>query len=123
MKILITEDDKITYNTLKQLLEAEGYQVSIVNTGEEAIEYVNRYPQDLIITDIMMPNMSGPELVKNYKGEVFNNTPIIVISSMDEYEINYFATAISAHAYFAKPFVAGELLKKVNDILGKEQYQ
>ncbi|MBL4651852.1 MAG: response regulator transcription factor [Flavobacteriales bacterium] len=117
MKILIVEDEKVMYNTMRHLLEDEGYEVTIATDGLAALGAINSKKVDLIITDIMMPNLSGTELSNTYKGRLFQDTPVIVISAMDSYDVQYFANTIGASAYLVKPFSGKELLEKVKESL------
>ncbi|MBL4578012.1 MAG: response regulator, partial [Flavobacteriales bacterium] len=100
MKILIVEDDKIMSDNLCALLKPEGYEVDVAHDGIDALKMIIDKQPNLIITDIMMPNLSGLELLNIYKGQLFQETPVIVISSMDGYDVQYFAIAVGAVAYF-----------------------
>ena len=119
MKILIVEDDKIMSNVLDSLLKPEGYEILVARDGIDALKMIIDTQPSLIITDIMMPNLSGLELLNIYKGQLFQETPVIVISSMDAYDVQYFAIAVGAAAYFVKPFSGAEIVQTVNDLLAK----
>ena len=119
MKILIVEDDKIMSNVLDALLKPEGYEILVARDGIDALKMIIDTQPALIITDIMMPNLSGLELLNIYKGQLFQETPVIVISSMDAYDVQYFAIAVGAAAYFVKPFSGAAIVQTVNDLLAK----
>lgn len=119
MKILIVEDDKIMSDNLCALLKPEGYEVDVAHDGIDALKMIIDKQPNLIITDIMMPNLSGLELLNIYKGQLFQETPVIVISSMDGYDVQYFAIAVGAVAYFVKPFSGAEVVHTVNELLAK----
>ncbi|MBL4658367.1 MAG: response regulator transcription factor [Flavobacteriales bacterium] len=119
MKILIVEDDKIMSNVLDALLKPEGYEILVARDGIDALKMIIDTQPSLIITDIMMPNLSGLELLNIYKGQLFQETPVIVISSMDAYDVQYFAIAVGAAAYFVKPFSGAAIVQTVNDLLAK----
>ncbi len=119
MKILIVEDDKVMSDNLVSLLKPEGYELVVASDGIEALKLIIDTEPALIITDIMMPNLAGLELLNIYKGQLFQETPVIVISSMDGYDVQYFAIAVGAVAYFVKPFSGPEIVQTVNEILAK----
>jgi len=119
MKILIVEDDKIMSDNLVALLEPEGHEVVVASDGADALKVIIDTQPTLIITDIMMPNISGLELLNIYKGQLFQETPVVVISAMDSYDVQYFSKAVGAAAYFVKPYSGTEIVQTVNDLLAK----
>lgn len=119
MKILIVEDDKIMSNNLVGLLEPEGYELVVASDGADALKVIIDTHPDLIITDIMMPNISGLELLNIYKGQLFQETPVVVISAMDSYDVQYFSIAVGAAAYFVKPYSGIEIVQTANNLLAK----
>ena len=119
MKILIVEDDKIMSDNLEALLKPEGYEIVVASDGIDALKMIIDTQPDLIITDIMMPNLSGLELLNIYKGQLFQETPVVVISAMDGYDVQYFSIAVGAAAYFVKPYSGAEVVQTVNDLLAK----
>jgi len=119
MKILIVEDDKIMSDNLTALLKPEGSEIVVACDGIDALKMIIDTQPALIITDIIMPNLAGLELLNIYKGQLFQETPVIVISSMDGYDVQYFSIAVGAVAYFVKPFSGTEIVQTVNDLLSK----
>jgi len=119
MKILIVEDDQIMSDNLVALLEPEGYEVVVAIDGADALKVIIDTQPTLIITDIMMPNISGLELLNIYKGQLFQETPVVVISAMDSYDVQYFSIAVGAAAYFVKPYSGNEIVQTVNNLLVK----
>jgi CheY-like chemotaxis protein len=78
-KVLIVDDDALCRHMLEAMVSREGYLASVVSNGNEALQAIARQPQDLIITDIIMPHKNGIELIM----ELFNRgdqTPIIAVS-------------------------------------------
>lgn len=119
MKILIVEDDKIMSDNLVALLTPEGYEVEVASDGVDALKMIVDTKPALIITDILMPNLSGLELLNIYKSQLFEETPVVVISSMEGYDVQYFSIAVGAAAYFVKPYSGAEVVQTVNDLLAK----
>jgi len=119
MKILIVEDDKIMSDNLVALLTPEGFEVEVASDGVDALKMIVDTKPALIITDILMPNLSGLELLNIYKSQLFENTPVVVISSMEGYDVQYFSIAVGAAAYFVKPYSGVEVVQTVNELLAK----
>jgi DNA-binding response OmpR family regulator len=114
-KIAIIEDDKVTQYLLSSLLVKEGFKVKSIIDGNEILENEKVLISDLIILDIMLPNIyDTTKLVKLYENL---NIPIIVISSMDKYDGIYFTKRINGESYFSKPFDYRVIIKEVKDLL------
>ncbi len=111
--ILLLEDDITLAQTLQELLELEGYRITSVNTGNEAIDasYENTY--DLYIFDINVPDLTGIELLKSLR-EADDNTPTIFISALVDLGSISKAFEVGADDYLKKPFFPEELLIRVN---------
>jgi CheY-like chemotaxis protein len=81
-KILIIEDDPVMGFVCQRLLSKEGYEIEIANDGSTGLERVSSFQPDLILLDLMMPKMSGLEVLKNIRArESFHNLPIIVMTN------------------------------------------
>jgi DNA-binding response OmpR family regulator len=119
MKILIVEDDKLMSDNLVALLTPEGFEVEVASDGVDALKMIVDTKPALIITDILMPNLSGLELLNIYKSQLFEKTPVVVISSMEGYDVQYFSIAVGAAAYFVKPYSGVEVVQTVNELLAK----
>jgi len=117
-KITIVEDDKITQYLLKCLLIKEGYSVTSITDGQDIIENKDVLSTDLIILDIMLPNIyDSSTLIGLYKDI---DAPIIVMSTMDKFDGIYFTKKINAESFFSKPLDHREVVNEVNDILNSE---
>ena len=112
-KILLLEDDTLLAQTLCELLESEGYDVSLAASANEAIDesYDNRF--DLYIFDINVPDMNGLELLKSLRN-ADDKTRTIFISAMIDLESITKAFEVGADDYIKKPFFPQELLIRVN---------
>jgi CheY-like chemotaxis protein len=81
-KILIVEDEDVLLNILKNKLEKEGFDVLVAVNGEEGLEVINREKPDLILLDILMPKMSGIEVLKKLKEDkTLSSIPVIILSN------------------------------------------
>lgn len=115
IQILLVEDDEHICNTAKAFLENAGFNVDAADDGLEAWEMFYNKTYQLIILDIMLPNMSGLEILKEIRKD--SDVPALIITALsdDEHQL----TAFSSHAddYITKPFSMIILLKRVEAIL------
>lgn len=114
--ILVVDDDEQIQRLLAITLEIEGYECTVVDNGYDAIDLVISEAPDLVITDLMMPQMNGDELCRRIRE--ISSIPIIMLTSM-RLDRQLRANAIAAGASFVmrKPFVASELMARINDLL------
>ena len=112
MKILIVEDDIKISLFLSKGLEEENYTVDSCFDGEEAFYLIQTNVYDLIILDLMIPNIDGVTLCKKLR-EIGNNTPIIMLSAKSSIEDKVAGLNIGANDYIAKPFSFDELIARV----------
>lgn len=112
-KILLLEDDTILGDTLLELLSMNGYGVTLVKSGDEAVDasYENKF--DLYIFDINVPDINGLELLKSLR-EADDKTPAIFISALVDLGSISKAFEVGAEDYIKKPFFPEELLIRVN---------
>lgn len=109
--VLVVDDDREIVNAVKIRLEKEGYQVETAYDGLEALDVVARVPLQLIIMDVMMPNLDGFSAIMKIREE--KNIPIIVMSAKTEDTDKILGLSIGADDYIAKPFNAMELVARV----------
>ena len=107
MKILLVEDDQLMLKTIILRLKKEGHEITSCTDGKEAIEQIENQIFDLIITDIMLPYVSGLEIVGIVKATT--SMPIIVLSSMGQEKTIEEAFELGADDYITKPFNLTEL--------------
>lgn len=107
-KILVVEDDMDIHNLIKNVLEKERYDVISAYSGTEALLLIEKKDLDLILLDLMIPGLSGEEIIKKVK-----NIPIIVISAKISSEDKVNALSIGANDYITKPFDTSELLARI----------
>jgi DNA-binding response OmpR family regulator len=120
MKILIAEDEPLILQTLELKLKKEGYEVIGCVDGLEALQKIDSEQPDLIITDIMMPYMSGLEVVRKVKQDVNpKNIPVIVLSTMGQESIVEEAFELGADDYLKKPFSLSELSIRIKKLMRK----
>ena len=101
--IFIIDDDALLRNMYKQKLTTEGYKVISASDGEEALSIFKKESVDLILTDIMMPRISGTELIEDLrKTKKGKNIPIIAWSNLNDETVKERALKLGAVEYLAK---------------------
>ena len=114
-KILIVEDDPGIQMSLKDEFESEGYHVFAANDGEKGLKMIKEQKPDLIILDIMLPELDGYEVCKKLRREG-DNTPIIMLTVKDKEIDKVLGLELGADDYVTKPFSLRELLARVKSI-------
>lgn len=99
--ILIVEDDVTTATILRQLLETDGFEVTVVNDGVEALLAIDHRKPDAIVTDVCMPGGDGRSLLRVMKQRC-PEVPVIVMSAEDQSPTDFLREG--AHAFLTKPF-------------------
>ncbi len=118
--ILLVEDDEALQELIKKLLTNNEYIVSIAKNIQEAEKLLQLFVFDLIILDVMLPDISGLEFYKNaIKDRV--NTPVIFLSALSDVDDRVAGLELGANDYIGKPFDSRELLLKIKKNLSKDQ--
>ena len=109
-KVLLVEDEKNVILGVRTCLDAVGYDVEIVEDGEEALNSVNREHPDLILLDLLLPKVDGFEVLKTLKvKEETSKIPVVVLTAKAEEEDRQRAMDLGANNYMTKPFKPQEL--------------
>lgn len=116
-KIVLAEDNSVLSLLLKFRLEKEGYKLLIAKDGKEALVLIEQFDPELILTDIMMPFVSGLEVISHVRNKLNSQTPIIVFSSAGQEEIVLKAFDLGATDFMSKPFSPHELVIRVKRLL------
>nr|BFE69974.1 hypothetical protein GCM10020092_032750 [Actinoplanes digitatis] len=111
-RILLVEDDSEVGEVADRILERHGYQVTIAGHGREALDQLHRQAFDLLATDVIMPGMSGPQLVDVVRRE-YPTLPVLLISGYTEDIANVHRLRAAGIPMIHKPFTAEELLHAV----------
>ena len=101
-KILIADDEQVIRLLLRRILEGEGYSVTAVANGEEALAELKREVPTLAMLDVTMPGMNGFQVCKRIRE--FSNVPVILLSGVDNDEEKALAAAAGATEFITKPF-------------------
>ena len=114
-KILVIEDEKEMARGLKDILEYDGYEVLIAETGKEGIQATSRKEPDCIILDLMLPDISGYEVCEQIRQKY--HTPILMLTAKSQDHDKIRGFKVGADDYLTKPFSVGELSARVMALL------
>ena len=113
--ILVVDDEKRILSLLEAYLEQQGFQVTTATNGKEAIYIARQEKPDLIILDIMMPEMDGFEFMRQHRKE--RETPIILLTAKVEEDEKVIGLELGADDYVTKPFSPRELTSRIRAVL------
>ncbi|MDH4272880.1 MAG: response regulator, partial [Candidatus Aminicenantes bacterium] len=114
--IHVIDDEPIIHEVLSQLLTAEGYEVELSSSGEEALERHSSQTHDVTLLDLLMPGLDGIEVLKNIK-RVDPQAVIIIITAYASVESAIAAMKMGAYDYIQKPFKHDELILTIERAL------
>ena len=118
-KVLIIEDDKHISNAIRDALHDDGYITTQVFNGANAIQSITYENPDIILLDIMLPNMSGIEIIKELKTiNSVKNIPIIFVTAKSDIIDQVIGYELGAIDYVVKPFSMAVLTRKISALLG-----
>ncbi|NJO40864.1 MAG: response regulator [Cyanobacteria bacterium CRU_2_1] len=116
--VLIVDDSQTLRHMLTELLQTSGIKVVEATNGVEAKEKIQAKAPDLVITDLIMPQMNGYELCRWIKNDpTTQNIPVLICSTKSEEFDRYWGMKQGADAYITKPFHPVEMLKTVKQLL------
>ncbi|MBF0715081.1 response regulator transcription factor [Gemelliphila palaticanis] len=116
MKILVVEDEKDLNNILVRYLKKNNFSVDYCYNGEEAIDFVNLSNYDVIILDVMMPQMDGYEFLRWLRNKNIP-TPVLMLTAKDALEDKVTGLNYGADDYLVKPFELEELIARIRAII------
>ncbi len=113
--ILVVDDEERLVSLLEAYLRQQGYRVVSASNGRQALEVASREKPDLIVLDIMMPEMDGLEFLKAHRRQA--NTPVIMLTARVEDEEKIVGLEMGADDYMTKPFRPRELVARIRAVL------
>jgi len=119
MRILAVDDDRNNLKMLAFLLGEEGYEVLTAETGRAALALLDSHHPDLVILDVMMPQMDGLEVCRRIRQTM--DIPIIILSAKGETTDKVLGLELGADDYLPKPFEPSELLARVKAVLRRSE--
>ena len=118
-RILVVDDDEMVLMALDELLKPEGYEVQTVASGTEALQKLDESAYDLIMTDVIMPEMDGFELCKRIREkEKYREIPVVFLTAKTRDEDRVRGLEAGANLFLSKPISPDKLLGIVSSTLG-----
>jgi len=121
MKVLLIDDTLSLLEEIKDILLMEGYDVTTATDGYDGLQKISKANPDIIITDLVMPDMNGYQLIEKIKSiDKFKDVPIIVLSAQAAKEDKEKAFELHADKYLTKPCAASDLVDAIEEITTNE---
>jgi len=121
--ILLVEDSPTQAQQVGLLLESAGYEVSVASTGDEALEMIQELGPDLVILDVILPDMDGYTVCRRIRKQVLSYIPVLMLTQRADVEDRVDGLEVGADDYLAKPFDEREFLARVAALLRIKQLQ
>lgn len=122
MKILVVEDEKKVASFIKKGLESEGFVIDVAPDGEEGLAKAYDDAYDIIILDIMLPNINGLSILKQIRSQGVT-TQVIMLTAKGNVEDRIMGLNLGADDYLVKPFAFGELLARLRALMRRSHPQ
>lgn len=118
-KIILIEDDEFLSDVYRLKLEKENFEVEIVKDGSKALEKIINQKPDMILLDIVLPNLDGWEILKKIKkDDRIKNIPVVVLSNLAQEEQVKKSLNLGATKYLVKSqYIPSEIIKEIKEIL------
>ncbi len=116
MRVLLVEDDSATSKAIEIMLKSEGYVCDCTDLGEDRLEIGKLYDYDLIILDLMLPDIDGYEVLRRLRSAKVQ-TPILILSGLSEPDQKVKGLGFGADDYLTKPFDKAELIARIQAIV------
>ena len=120
MRVLLIEDDPSVAKSIELMLKSDGYTIDATDLGEDGLEIGKLYDYDIIILDLMLPDMDGYEVLKRLRASKVE-TPILILSGLSELDSKIKGLGYGADDYLTKPFDKRELLARIQAIVRRSK--
>ena len=120
MRVLLVEDDGTTAGVVMLMLKKLGIVVDHSDTGEEALELVGHYDYDIVVLDLMLPDMEGYEVVRRMRARR-NTTPVLILSGLERADAKVKGFGLGADDYISKPYDKEELIARIQAIIRRSK--
>jgi diguanylate cyclase (GGDEF)-like protein len=122
-RILIVDDDPLMRRIVAQSLDRAAYEISEAESGSAGVQFAIEQPPDLILLDVMMPEMDGFEVIRRLRGHpMTQNVPIILLTALGEMTEKIYGMQLGADDYMTKPFDPRELRARVQTHLKRSEH-
>lgn len=120
MRVLLIEDDSSMAKSIEMMLKSDGYIIDVADMGEDGLEIGKIYEYDIIILDLMLPDMDGYEVLKSLRAAKIE-TPILILSGLAELDNKIKGLGFGADDYLTKPFDKRELMARIQAIVRRSK--
>ena len=120
MRILLIEDDSSTAKSIELMLQSENFIVDSTDLGEDGLEIGKLYDYDLMILDLMLPDMDGYEVLRRLRSAKIM-TPVLILSGLSEPDSKVKGLGFGADDYLTKPFDKAELIARIHAIIRRSK--
>src|SRR5690348_15992863 len=120
MRVLLVEDDFAAARGVSLMLKAANAVVDHADTGEEALELVRHYEYDVVLLDLMLPDIEGYEVVRRMR-VARNDTPVLILSGLSRPQAKVKGLGLGADDFITKPFDKGELLARMQAVVRRSK--
>ena len=120
MRVLLVEDDSSTAKSIELMLHSEGFIVDSTDLGEDGLEIGKLYDYDIILLDLMLPDIDGYEVLRRLRSARVN-TPILILSGLTELDHKIKGLGFGADDYLTKPFDKRELIARIQAIVRRSK--
>ncbi|MEE8517250.1 MAG: response regulator transcription factor [Alphaproteobacteria bacterium] len=120
MRVLLVEDDSSQAKNIELMLTSEGYVVDTTDLGEDGFEISKLFDYDIVLLDIMLPDMDGFQVLRKLRGGRIK-VPVLVLSALGEPDHKTKALELGAADYLTKPFDKGELIARIQAVVRRSK--
>ncbi len=120
MRVLLVEDDPATAQGIEMMLRSESYVCDVTNMGEDGLEIGKLYDYDIIVLDLMLPDMDGYEVLRKLRAASVK-TPVLVLSGLNGLDNKIKGLSVGADDYLTKPFDKRELIARIQAIVRRSK--
>jgi two-component system cell cycle response regulator CtrA len=120
MRVLLVEDDSATAKSIELMLKSEGFVIDCTDLGEDGLEIGKLYDYDIMLLDLMLPDIDGYEVLRRLRAARIN-TPVLILSGLAEPDKKIKGLGFGADDYLTKPFDKGELIARIHAIVRRSK--
>jgi two-component system cell cycle response regulator CtrA len=120
MRVLLVEDDLTASRGISLMLRGQGAIVDETDTGEEALELVRHYDYDIVVLDLLLPDMEGYEVVRRMRS-ARQETPVLILSGLTRPQAKVKGFGMGADDYITKPFDQAELVARIHAVIRRSK--
>ncbi len=120
MRVLLVEDDPATAQGIEMMLRSESYVCDVTDMGEDGLEIGKLYDYDIIVLDLMLPDMDGYQVLRRLRAARIK-TPVLILSGLNDPDDKIKGLGVGADDYLTKPFDKRELIARIRAIVRRSQ--